>query len=471
MATPTSATPHPDQTTVTVTSFYLAPTASSSPDSSVGNGGPSKKFAALASGAAIGGFAATCIIGWILFQVWKKRHPHIWHVRTDEENFPGWRRSTVQKLYETNPTNNSTSRDTTEKNSEIGYSNKSEDISQIGLGRSVTLSNAPTIPLPVMSMPSSPIAERGRRPSSSHLSLATTPDLMHEYTAALAFEDTMNRAESRLSHTSRRSLSPSDNITPYVTPIEGPPFADISIAGAGPPNDRDGIMMGSEASSAHSHSQSQHTHHSQYSYHYQRSTSAMSGANVRSSSRNSGAPSPGLKNQRSNSQQSVQPSVQQMQQVNNGSRPRGATSSSWHGHTMFTMPGSHSTWNGFPLASSPPIPQNQPPTAWNAGGVKTRRASSSSVQQSHSPPQTYFNHNFNSEQGHGRPQVRRGSSQSTPPMFFISQSPDQTSEVRPPSPLEDEFEHPKRRLTCTNPDETKSLAPSKSSRPPTPEPE
>lgn len=103
MATQSGAQPM----TVTVTSYYVpTPTAAntdSGSTSSSGGGGGSKKFVADATGAAVGGFALTCVIGWLLFQVWKRRHPTKWHRRrSDAENFPGWRRVTASKLYEAN---------------------------------------------------------------------------------------------------------------------------------------------------------------------------------------------------------------------------------------------------------------------------------------------------------------------------------------------------------------------------------
>ncbi|KAG8874524.1 hypothetical protein FRB97_005849 [Tulasnella sp. 331] len=496
MAT-TQVQPPPEQTTITVTSFYLSPTASSSSpssgNSSGGGGGSSKHFAALASGAAVGGFALTCIIGWFLFQLWKKRHPQKWHGRTDAENFPGWRRVTAQRLSEakSGDVTDGSTRDVTEKNSENGYS-KSEDLSQSsGFGFPVLPISARRPPLPAVPPPPTSPKLMYRRASSLVSHTSNTPNLMQEYAAALAFESGMHRAESQLSHESRRSLSPGSDITPDVIAcgVEkqrqlGFPNVDVETAAAAE-IERD-LMIGSESS----HSHSQHTHYSHNSYHYQRPTSAIPETYglTQQPKPKSRAPSPAFKNRRSTSQQSVtQIQLGSSSNSVNGpvtgiAAPPGRTSSSWHGHTMFT-PGSHATWSGYPSAIAPALPlpynqiqnQNQPPTAWNSGGLGQRRASSSSIQpmQMHSPPlplppQPYFiaDKTVAPEVEYGRlQQPRRGSTQSTPPMFFIPQTADHSS--APPSP----HEPPKRRLTCTNPDETKSLTPSKPSRPSTPEPE
>ncbi|KAG8907982.1 hypothetical protein FRB99_001148 [Tulasnella sp. 403] len=87
-----------EATTITITSFVSGPTAPSDPDAD-GRNGP-KKFVAVAVGAAIGGFAFTCIVGWVFFLLYKRRHKWDFAYRSDAENFPGWRRVTASRLQE-----------------------------------------------------------------------------------------------------------------------------------------------------------------------------------------------------------------------------------------------------------------------------------------------------------------------------------------------------------------------------------
>lgn len=109
------------RTTVTITSFYSAEsTSASSPSGSGSNSSTSpgsRKFAALAVGGALGGFALTCLIGWALIWWWRKRLARrmagtdaeggsapvlgIGALRSDAENFPGWRRTVANRLQET----------------------------------------------------------------------------------------------------------------------------------------------------------------------------------------------------------------------------------------------------------------------------------------------------------------------------------------------------------------------------------
>lgn len=98
----------PAAITITVTSFS-APDPTATDGSSSSTPASQRKFAGLAAGAAIGGFALTCVLGWALFLVWKRRHPNKWHGRAHPPADFGWRRATASKLQETDRSEKSNS--------------------------------------------------------------------------------------------------------------------------------------------------------------------------------------------------------------------------------------------------------------------------------------------------------------------------------------------------------------------------
>ncbi|KIO34321.1 hypothetical protein M407DRAFT_16856 [Tulasnella calospora MUT 4182] len=122
------------RTTVTITSFYTAESTSASSSSGSGANSStspgSRKFAALAVGGALGGFALTCLLGWALIWWWRKRRMAgpdgevgsvpvlgIGALRTDAENFPGWRRTVASRLQETDGGSQTSAADINERRS------------------------------------------------------------------------------------------------------------------------------------------------------------------------------------------------------------------------------------------------------------------------------------------------------------------------------------------------------------------
>ncbi|KAG8935055.1 hypothetical protein FRC01_009095 [Tulasnella sp. 417] len=126
------------RTTVTITSFYTAEstsaTSSSGSNANSSTSPGSRKFAALAVGGALGGFALTCLIGWAMIWWWRKRWLArrtagidgeggsapvlgIGALRTDAENFPGWRRTVASRLQETDRRSQTTATDVNERRS------------------------------------------------------------------------------------------------------------------------------------------------------------------------------------------------------------------------------------------------------------------------------------------------------------------------------------------------------------------
>lgn len=330
----------------------------------------------------------------------------------------------------------------------------------------VTPNSPPQLPLPVFT---SSLSDESSSRTLAVVPRTRSPDSLLEYAAALKWgekeEDDAAEAGAQVgrngsgSSTSyqTRSLTPcpqNDTTPQTLTPN------DSGFAGYIEPTPID-LFPGDRSESSHQshhtylthysqHSSPHYVHPQQHQYFYQRPASAMAAYSTPNTNpRRTPSPTTYF---RSSSQQSMYPTGPAPGHGGGGSAAMGS-SSSWHGHTMLTLPpGLKKSWHGASHVSPLPLPATltqPPPSSWNSGH--------------YAGPSAYWT----PPPSNGpRPQLSPVTTR-----FYIPADTTPPTPVLHPQPPSPRPLTPPRKLTCTNPDETRSLAESsKKSRPSTPEP-